>query len=68
MCNYSLKGWIEVQWDHGGANSYRMGAEGKYDLDTCTIGVVTFTVFSSVPRKSAINWPSLYSAQYVIPM
>lgn len=29
---YSFKGWIEVQWDHGGANSYRMGAEGKYDL------------------------------------
>lgn len=27
-----LLGWIEVQWDHGGANSYRMGAEGKYDL------------------------------------
>ena len=27
-----LSGWIEVQWDHGGANSYRMGAEGKYDL------------------------------------
>ena len=25
-------GWIEIQWDHGGANSYRMGAEGKYDL------------------------------------
>lgn len=25
-------GWIEVQWDQGGANSYRMGAEGKYDL------------------------------------
>ena len=25
-------GWIEVKWDHGGANSYRMGAEGKYDL------------------------------------
>ena len=25
-------GWIEVQWDHGGANSYRMGAEGKFDL------------------------------------
>ena len=24
---------MEVQWDHGGANSYRMGAEGKYDLD-----------------------------------
>ena len=28
-------GWIEVQWDHGGANSYRMGAEGKFDLQLC---------------------------------
>lgn len=25
-------GWIDVAWDHGAANSYRMGAEGKYDL------------------------------------
>lgn len=25
-------GWIDVSWDHGGSNSYRMGAEGKYDL------------------------------------
>ena len=25
-------GWIDVQWDHGGSNSYRMGAEGQYDL------------------------------------
>ena len=23
-------GWIEVEWDHGGSNSYRMGAEGKF--------------------------------------
>ena len=22
-----------MQWDHGGVNSYRMGTEGKYDLD-----------------------------------
>ena len=21
-----------MTWDHGGSNSYRMGAEGKYDL------------------------------------
>ena len=28
-----LSGWVEIQWDHGGANSYRMGAEGKYDLE-----------------------------------
>ncbi|KAL5009008.1 hypothetical protein ScPMuIL_014589 [Solemya velum] len=25
-------GWIDVAWDSGGPNSYRMGAEGKYDL------------------------------------
>ncbi|XP_060803615.1 E3 ubiquitin-protein ligase HECTD1 [Amyelois transitella] len=25
-------GWVDVKWDHGGRNSYRMGAEGKYDL------------------------------------
>lgn len=25
-------GWIDVKWDHGLRNSYRMGAEGKYDL------------------------------------
>lgn len=30
---HCITGWVEVQWDHGGANSYRMGAEGKYDLD-----------------------------------
>ncbi|XP_034668273.1 E3 ubiquitin-protein ligase Ufd4 [Drosophila subobscura] len=25
-------GWIDVKWDHGVRNSYRMGSEGKYDL------------------------------------
>ena len=25
-------GWIDITWDHGGSNSYRMGAEGKFDL------------------------------------
>ncbi|CAK1540512.1 unnamed protein product [Leptosia nina] len=25
-------GWVDVRWDHGGRNSYRMGAEGKFDL------------------------------------
>lgn len=29
-------GWIDVTWDHGGSNSYRMGAEGKYDLKMAT--------------------------------
>ena len=25
-------GWVDVTWDASGSNSYRMGAEGKYDL------------------------------------
>jgi E3 ubiquitin-protein ligase HECTD1 len=25
-------GWVEVKWDHGFKNFYRMGAQGKYDL------------------------------------
>lgn len=25
-------GWIDVKWNHGSRNSYRMGAEGKFDL------------------------------------
>ncbi|XP_062388294.1 putative HERC2-like protein 3 [Sardina pilchardus] len=28
----SESGWIRVRWDNGHINSYRMGAEGKYDL------------------------------------
>ena len=26
-------GWIRVHWDNGTTNSYRMGKEGKFDLD-----------------------------------
>ena len=25
-------GWVNVRWDHGDGNSYRVGAHGKYDL------------------------------------
>ena len=25
-------GWVRIQWDTGCTNSYRMGKEGKYDL------------------------------------
>ncbi|XP_066599740.1 E3 ubiquitin-protein ligase HECTD1 isoform X2 [Prorops nasuta] len=34
-------GWIDVTWDHGGSNSYRMGAEGKFDLRLIGTGVET---------------------------
>lgn len=29
---FALPGWVDVTWDAGGSNSYRMGAEGKFDL------------------------------------
>ena len=25
-------GWVDVHWEAGGSNSYRMGADGKFDL------------------------------------
>ncbi|XP_058800749.1 E3 ubiquitin-protein ligase HECTD1 isoform X3 [Phymastichus coffea] len=31
-------GWIDVTWDNGCSNSYRMGAEGKYDLRLVSTG------------------------------
>ena len=29
---HSLDGWVKVKWDHGSADSYRIGEEGKFDL------------------------------------
>lgn len=29
-------GWVNVRWDHGEGNSYRVGANGKYDLMVVT--------------------------------
>ena len=26
-------GWVRIRWDCGIVNSYRMGKEGKYDID-----------------------------------
>ncbi|XP_047984096.1 E3 ubiquitin-protein ligase Ufd4 [Leguminivora glycinivorella] len=31
-------GWVDVRWEHGGRNSYRMGAEGKFDLKVVSGG------------------------------
>lgn len=36
-------GWVDVTWDKGGSNSYRMGAEGKYDLTLAPAGTTTDT-------------------------
>ena len=29
---FLCSGWVDVTWDAGGSNSYRMAAEGRYDL------------------------------------
>eukprot|EP00053_Salpingoeca_punica_P020085 m.207429 g.207429 ORF g.207429 m.207429 type:complete len:2206 (+) comp17789_c0_seq4:215-6832(+) len=31
-------GWVDVKWDSGGVNSYRMGAEGSFDLRIIQMG------------------------------
>ncbi|KAG7160057.1 E3 ubiquitin-protein ligase HECTD1-like [Homarus americanus] len=55
-------GWIDVTWDHGASNSYRMGAEGKYDLklapgydpESPQVSTVTSTI-SSASSNTAIT-------------
>ncbi|KAH8394178.1 hypothetical protein KR215_003788 [Drosophila sulfurigaster] len=51
-------GWIDVKWDHGVRNSYRMGAEGKYDLKLANLESVASVfdgVNSMVPMASKKN-------------
>ncbi|EDW64541.1 E3 ubiquitin-protein ligase Ufd4 [Drosophila virilis] len=47
-------GWIDVKWDHGVRNSYRMGAEGKYDLKLANLESVSIFegVNSTLPVAS----------------
>ncbi|XP_023244989.1 E3 ubiquitin-protein ligase HECTD1 isoform X2 [Copidosoma floridanum] len=48
-------GWIDVTWDNGCSNSYRMGAEGKFDLKlvyTSGSGGVDSTTDSAVKSKN----------------
>nr|KAG5708186.1 hypothetical protein BaRGS_021120 [Batillaria attramentaria] len=32
------KGWVNVTWDAGDSNNYRLGAQGCYDLELCENG------------------------------
>lgn len=56
MTFLALIGWIDVKWDHGVRNSYRMGAEGKYDLKLVNIDNLHFAEAgcSSASAASAI--------------
>uniref|UniRef100_A0AAY4A3M0 E3 ubiquitin-protein ligase n=1 Tax=Denticeps clupeoides TaxID=299321 RepID=A0AAY4A3M0_9TELE len=56
-------GWIDVTWDAGGSNSYRMGAEGKFDLKLAP-GYDPESAPSPKPVSSAVagtppSWSSL---------
>jgi len=69
-------GWIDVAWDHGASNSYRMGAEGKYDLklspgydpelsaaaDTMAATAVGKAMFTS-PPTSTVTTPTSRSTE-----
>lgn len=46
-------GWIDVTWDHGGSNSYRMGAEGKFDLKLAPSYEASLTSASTPPSASS---------------
>lgn len=49
--NYSIVGWVEVAWTNGTSNSYRMGADGKFDLRVVETGPSTDS--SGEPSSSA---------------
>jgi E3 ubiquitin-protein ligase HECTD1 len=47
-------GWIDVTWDHGGSNSYRMGAEGKFDLKLAPSSDPASTTSPSLSSSSSV--------------
>ena len=49
-------GWIDVTWDHGSSNSYRMGAEGKFDLKLA--GAETEVVSGAAAGKPGLVFAS----------
>lgn len=55
-------GWVDVRWDHGVRNSYRMGAEGKFDLKVVSGGTV---IESSKASRKSHSTPSLPDATSV---
>jgi hypothetical protein len=43
-------GWVRVQWDKGGVNGYRWGAENSYDVEP-----VRLSLFSTAVRNKDLN-------------
>ena len=48
-------GWIDVKWNHGLRNSYRMGAEGKFDLKLAFCDNMSNFDISSLNNASGVT-------------
>lgn len=57
LCLFS--GWVDVTWDNGTTNSYRMGAENKYDLKVIS-GSIDSPPVVSVPTPASRPQSSVY--------
>lgn len=51
-----------MTWDHGGSNSYRMGAEGKYDLKLAAGYDTSSTSETVTPGASVMTGKSTASS------
>lgn len=55
-----------TRWDHGGRNSYRMGAEGKFDLKVVSGGATGGTACGETKQgRKSHSTPSLPDATAV---
>ncbi len=59
----SSEGWVDVTWDNGSTNSYRMGAENKFDLK-----VISESVETSVVGAPTATTVTITSASTVVPV
>ena len=50
-----MVGWVDVTWDNGANNLYRMGAEGKFDLKIAPTGKEECSKGDSTTPPSGIS-------------
>jgi E3 ubiquitin-protein ligase HECTD1 len=55
-------GWIDVTWDHGGSNSYRMGAEGKFDLKLAPNYEASLNNSASISSPPSVSSRSMFTS------
>ena len=60
-------GWINITWDHCGITSYRIGAEGKFDLKTCPGYEPESLTGATIGNKAVFTTPATSSRPLSIP-